>query len=201
MSSDINIEKRILHENSTLNITTKLLTNSYFSEFYWCFNGAGSSSTNACCTCGNQCSQSNWTTHLITKNTCDSCEYSCLLIVNPVSMKYNGGTFFTSISYFGRNATITIINITVIPQEHATVKQGSHLIYYLIGLGVGIIVAIFLAIGVIHHKSRSHQLIIDVEHYSGKQLFCFISTQLFRMTMKVAPHPNSLIYIPLVSHT
>ena len=184
MSSDINIENRTLHENSTLNITSKLLTNSDHSTFHWCFNGAGSSSTNACCTCGDHCSQSNWTTHLITKNTCSNCEYSCLLIVNPVSMKYNGGTFFTGISYFGQNATITITNITVIQQEHATVKQGSHLIYYLIGLGVGTIVAIFLAIGVIYDKSRSHQLIIDVEQYSGKQLFCFISTQLFRMTMK-----------------
>ena len=182
VSSDI--ENRTLHEKSTLNITSKVLSNSDYSKFYWCFDGADSSSTNACCTCGHHCSQSDWTTHLITENTCDSCEYSCLLIVNPVSMKYNGGTFFTGISYFGQNATITITNITVIPQEHATVKQGSHLIYYLIGLGVGIIVAIFLAIGVIYDKSRSHQLIIDVEQYSGKQLFCFISTQLFRMTKK-----------------
>ena len=82
-----------------------------------------------------------------------------MLIVNPVSMKYNGGKFFSRMSYFGNNATINITHIVVIPQgnatvnpkehatvnpkEHTTVKQRSHLIFYLIGLGVGIIVAIF----------------------------------------------------------
>ena len=171
-------------ENSSFTFPTSLDADSEFSKLYWCFVGADSNSTNACCTCGDRCSQSDWTTQPINKNTCDSCQYQCMLIVNPVSMKYNGGTFISGISYFGQNATLAIKNITVISQQHGSGKQEPNLLYYLIGSGVGIIVIILLAVSVVykinkHHccsKTSYHQLVTAVEQCpspSRKQIFLF----------------------------
>ena len=97
------IKYETLDENSTLIILSELFTDSFYNTFYWCFVGADSSSRIACCTCGEQCSQSDWFTHLLAENTCDSCEYKCSLTVNPLSIYYNGGTFFGYVrvySYF-----------------------------------------------------------------------------------------------------
>lgn len=103
--------------------------------------------------CGSDqhCSETDWTLQLVKKNTCSSCEYRCLLTVSPVSMKYNGGTFFSRLSYSDNNAILTITNVTVVSEE-----QKSHLNYYIIGSGgVGIIVIMLLAIGVIY-KIKKH---------------------------------------------
>ena len=101
-----------------------------------------------------------------------------MLIVNPVSMKYNSGKFFSHMSYFGNNATITITKIEVRLQdedsstqtepppqtEQSSQTDHSHHAYYIIGSGVGIIVIIFLVIGIVKAKelhycsnSRFHQ--------------------------------------------
>ena len=140
-------------ENSTLDILSKQITNSDISTFYWCFE---SNSTTACCTCGEQCSESSWTTRPLVKNTCNSCQYKCLLTIDPVSMKYNGGKIISGLRYFGRNATLAIRQFEVIPSqtepssqtESPTRTRQSYRIYYLVGSGAGVIFIIFLAIGV-----------------------------------------------------
>ena len=95
-----------------------------------------------------------------------------MLIVNPVSMKYNGGKFFSYMSFFGNNATIAITKVEVRLQQEdlstqtdppSQTEQSSHTgqssqtdqshhTYYIIGSGVGIIVIIFLVIGVVKAK-------------------------------------------------
>ena len=152
MSPDPVISVRV-DENSTLDIPSELITNSDYSTFYWCFE---SNSTTACCTCGEQCPESGWTTHRLIKNTCNSCEYKCLLTINPVSMKYNGGKIISGLRYFGHNTTLAIRQLEVIPTQIETPSQTeppsitrqSYRIYYLVGSGAGVIVIIFLAIGV-----------------------------------------------------
>ena len=114
-----------------------------FSDLFgWCFVEANNNNT-VCCTCDGQCSQSDW---MIAKQTdvC-GCKYSCALTINSTSMKYNGGTFLTKV-FFGENATFDITHILVQP------KKSSHSLnsmYYVIGSGVGVIVVVFLTLGVV----------------------------------------------------
>ena len=101
---------------------------------------------------------------MVKKNTCNSCEYRCSLTVNPVSMKYNGGTFLSRLSYYDENPILTITNVTVVSEE-----QKSQFNYYILGSGAGIIVIMFLTIGVIYkikkrcNKTSYHQLVRAVE--------------------------------------
>ena len=110
-----------------------------FSTVSWCFVGANNNNT-VCCTCDGQCSQSDW---MIAKRTdiC-GCEYSCALIINSTSMKYNGGTFLTKV----HSATFAITHILVQPKKSS---HSLHSMYYVIGSGAGIIVVIFLTVGVL----------------------------------------------------
>ena len=153
------------YENLTFNISSRLQTNSEFSTFYWCFVGAGSNGTNACCMCGDQCSQSDWTTHVLVENECDSCEYRCLLVINQVSyMKYNGGKIFSGLKYWGGNTTLAIRHLKVIQQvkpepppqtKPTTQTHQSHHLYFIVGSGAGIIVIIFITIAVVY-RIRCH---------------------------------------------
>ena len=137
----------ILDENSTLNITSVLRSaSSEFSTFHWCFE---SNSTTACCECGEQCSESGWTTRLLIKNTCSSCEYKCLLTINPVTIKYNGGKIIRMLRYFGRNATLGVTQLEVIPSrqtERSSKTRPSYRLYYLVGSGAVVVVIAFLAV-------------------------------------------------------
>ena len=154
--------------------------------FYWCFE---SNSTSTCCTCGEQCSEGGWTTYLLVKNTCYSCEYKCSLTIDPVSMKYNGGKIISGLRYFGHNATLAIRQLEVIPSpteppsqtELPSKTHQSYLIYYFVASGVGIIVIIFLTKIIVdvynkikvHHKSGYLQLKGTVKQYTSKQIILF----------------------------
>ena len=168
-----------LNESSILNISSVLVTNSEFSTFYWCFE---SNSTSACCTCGEQCFENGWTTYLLDKNTCSSCEYRCLLTINPITMKYNGGKIISSLRYFGRNATLAVTQLEVIPlqTERPSKTRQSYRNYYLVGSGAGVAVIILLITVVVykikvHHKSRYLQLMSAEEQYIGKKIILFCS--------------------------
>ena len=137
-----------------------------FSELSWCFVGANNNSS-VCCTCSDpeQCSQSDW---MIAKQTNSCiCEYSCSLIINSTSMKYNGGTFLTKV-FFGPSVIWDITHILVQPKNSSSHSHSLHSIYYVIGSGAGVIIAVFLAIGVVcNFKERgccSKKKHCDVTH-------------------------------------
>ena len=139
-----NETNKTVDEGISLSFTpTTIHADPAFSKVSWCFVGA--TDHNVCCTCDGQCSQSDWIIRKYT-DTC-GCEYSCALTINSTSMKYNNGTFLTKVS-FGQNATLAINHITVIP-EHNHRSHLLHSIYYVIGSGAGVIVVIFLTIGVL----------------------------------------------------
>ena len=83
------------------------------------------------------------------------CKYSCALTINSTSMKYNGGTFLTKLSVLGHmhiyNATFAITHILVKPRNSSDSHKSLslHSIYFIIGSGAGIIVVIFLTVGVL----------------------------------------------------
>jgi len=86
-----------------------------------------------------QCSESDWILKLY-GDPC-MCEQHCLLTINSVSKKYSNGIFFSKV-FTGSYETLATYNVTVIPNHK------SNPIYYIIGGLVGVIVIIFIVIGV-----------------------------------------------------
>ena len=110
------------------------------------------------------------------------CKFSCALTINSTSMKYNGGTFLTKV-FLGHSVTFAITHILVQPRNssqsnnsshplHGHKSHSLHSLYYIIGSGAGVIVVVFLTIGVLwNFKERgcccrkSHGDIIHHEEY------------------------------------
>ena len=167
--SNITATTQAINESQNLPLKpTTISADPLFSELSWCFVGANNNNS-VCCTCSDRerCSQSDW---MITgiKDSC-ACEYSCSLIINSTSMKYNGGTFLTKV-FFGQSATWDITHILVQPKNSSLhhSSHSLHSIYYVIGSGAGVIIVVFLAIGVVcNFKERgccSRKIHCDVTH-------------------------------------
>ena len=138
------------NEYSNYTLTTLLQADSGFFTTYWCF--VGSNDHRVCCKCGEQCSEHDWVLEE-SKDPC-SCKYNCSLTVNSVSMRYNDGTFYSQL-FDGRNATLASTHITVISHDNSHGHK-SHSVYYVIGSGAGVIVIIFLAIGIVCNIKERH---------------------------------------------
>ena len=132
----------------------------------------GANNYSVCCACSGKCSESDWKL-IESKNTCDSCKYSCSLTVYSMSMKYKDGTFYSYISYLGINKRLDNISIIMISSDNSQ-SHKSCSIYFIIGSAAGSVVFIFIAIGFVYaikkrkccRVRRSLEIMHPVDHTS-----------------------------------
>jgi len=136
------------YSNFTLNTSVQVYVTAVVLQ--WCFVAANKQKS--CCVCDNhfgvdpgKCLQSDWNLTAYYGDTCDY-TYGCLLSVSNVSMKYNGGVFVSNILFALQNESFFYTHIRVIPNNTASHGDQLTALYYTIGGGALVAVAVFIIV-------------------------------------------------------